>query len=214
MSGYTLYGSKGSGSAIAEAALAIVGIDDYRLIDAATWLPDSALSELHAVNPLGQIPTLLLPDGEVLSESAAILIHLGLMHPQSGLLPQDPMLRARVIRGLVYVAANCYSAISVIDYPERWCADADEDEAVKRRIKQGTRERLHRHWEIFADSFLRDRYLSGEAPAALDWMASVVSRWGGAREHLRRVRPAFATLMDELDRHPDVAAVFARHWEP
>jgi len=213
MSQYTLYGSKGSGSSIVEAALAIVGIDDYRRVDAATWLPDSALSELHAVNPLGQIPTLLLPDGEVLSESAAILIHLGLLYPQSGLLPADPLSRARVIRGLVYLAANCYSAISVIDYPERWCADADADEAVKLRIRQGTRERLYRHWEIFADGFLRNRYLSGEAPGALDWMASVVSRWAGAREHLRVARPAFATLMDELDRHPDVAAVFARHWE-
>ena len=30
-----------------------------------------------AVNPLGQIPTLVLDDGTVLSESAAILIHLG-----------------------------------------------------------------------------------------------------------------------------------------
>lgn len=209
--GYTLYGAKGSGSAIVEAALAIVGID-YRYVDAATWLPESALDELHRVNPLAQIPTLLLPDGEVLTESAAILIHLGLAHPQSGLLPQPATLRARTIRGLVYIAANCYSAISVIDYPERWCADATDDDAVKARIRQGTRDRLHRHWEIFADGFLRDRYLGGEAPGALDWMASVVSRWSGAREHLRSTRPAFATLMDELDRHADVDAVFARHW--
>ena len=51
-----------------------------------------------------------------------------------------------------YIAANCYAAISIIDYPERWCAEADADEAVKERIRAGTRARLHRHWEMFADS--------------------------------------------------------------
>ncbi|MDB5968442.1 MAG: Glutathione S-transferase-like protein [Hydrocarboniphaga sp.] len=212
MSGYRLFGSRRSGSAIAEAGLAIAGID-YRLIDAATWLPESALAELHRVNPLGQIPTLVLPGGEVLTESAAILIHLGLMHPACGLLPDSASGRAHVIRGLVYLAANCYSAISVIDYPERWCADADDDEPAKERIRRGTRQRLYHHWEIFADAFLLDRYLSGAAPGALDWMASVVSRWAGTRSHLREARPAFATLMDELDRHPAVTAVFSRHWE-
>jgi GST-like protein len=213
MSGeHVLYGSKGSGAAIAEAALKLAGAS-YRVVDAATWKPESALAELHRVNPLGQIPTLVLPGGEVLSESAAILIHLGLMHPQSGLLPASPVPRALLIRGLVYIAANCYSAISVLDYPERWCADAGEDDAVKERIRRGTRERLFQHWDIFADTFLLDRYLSGGEPGALDWMASVVSRWGGAREHLRDSRPAFATLMEELDRHPLVAEVFARHWQ-
>lgn len=210
--GHVLYGSRRSGSAIAEAALRLAGVD-YRVVDAATWLPESALAELHHVNPLGQIPTLVLPGGEVLTETAAILIHLGLSYPDSALLPASPPQRALVIRGLVYIAANCYSAISVLDYPERWCADASDDEAVKERIRRGTRERLYRHWDIFADAFLLDRYLSGSAPGALDWMASVVSRWDGAREHLRESRPAFATLMEELDRHPLVVEVFAQHWD-
>ena len=29
--------------------------------------------------------------------------------------------RAQALRGLVFIAANCYAAIGVIDYPERWC---------------------------------------------------------------------------------------------
>jgi GST-like protein len=73
--------------------------------------PDSAIAELEKVNPLRQIPTLVLPDGTVLSESAAILIHLGLAHPASKLLPADASARAKAIRGLVFVAANCYSPV-------------------------------------------------------------------------------------------------------
>src|SRR5450830_876620 len=121
---YTLYGFKGSGSAAVEAALEMAGLP-YRRVDAASWAPGSAVDELQRVNPLRQIPTLQLPDGAILTESAAILLHLGLHHPSSHLLPIDPEQRAQAIRGLVFIAANCYAAISVIDFPERWCVDAD-----------------------------------------------------------------------------------------
>ena len=102
---YTLSGSRGSGSAIAEAALERCGIA-YRTVRASAWEADSAIEELKRVNPLGQIPTLVLPDGSVLTESAAILIHLGLEHPASGLLPADASARAQTLRGLVFIAAT------------------------------------------------------------------------------------------------------------
>ena len=72
---YTLFGSKGSGSAAIEAALTLLG-EPFRSVDAASWEPGSGRDELQRVNPLCQIPTLVLADGSVLTESAAILIHL------------------------------------------------------------------------------------------------------------------------------------------
>src|SRR5271165_4142990 len=158
----------------------------YRVVETASWAPNAAFEDLLKVNPLGQIPTLVLPDGSALSESAAILIHLGELYPESGLLPQGPAARAQVVRGLVFIAANCYAAISIIDFPERWCADADD--AVKERIRAGARARLHQHWEIFADLFPARPYLGGERLGALDLLAAVVSRWSGARAHLAQRR--------------------------
>ena len=104
----TLYGSKGSGSAAIEAALAVAGVP-YEHVDGAEWNRTEGYEQLKRVNPLAQIPTLVLEDGSVLSESAAILIHLGLAHPESGLLAADPSRRAQQIRGLVYIVANCYA---------------------------------------------------------------------------------------------------------
>ena len=104
----TLYGTQGSGSAAAEAGLDVVGLA-YRKVDAASWKPTPGFEELKRVNPLAQIPTLVLDDGSVLTESAAILIHLGLAYPESGLLAGEPSRRAQQIRGLVYIAANCYA---------------------------------------------------------------------------------------------------------
>lgn len=205
----TLYGAKGSGVAAIEAALQLTGTE-YRLVDAATWQPGPGLEELKRVNPLAQVPTLVLDDGAVLTESAAILIELGLRLPASGLLPADPARRAQAIRGLTFIAANCYAAIGVIDYPERWCEPCD-DEAAK-RIRAGTRRRLHELWDLFADTFPATPYLSGERLGALDLLAAVVSRWSGARAHLKESRPRFHALLLEIERTPTVASVFESHW--
>ena len=102
-------------------------------VDAASWQPSPGLDELKRVNPIAQIPTLVLDDGSILTESAAILIHLGLAHPESGLLASDPARRAQQIRGLVYIGANCYAGIGILDYPERWYPDPDD--AVRKAMQ-------------------------------------------------------------------------------
>lgn len=206
---YTLFGFQGSGSAAVEVALELCGVS-YRTVSAASWEPTSAIAELEKLNPLKQIPTLQLPHGGILTESAAILIHLGLEYPATTILPAEPQARAQAIRGLVYIAANCYSAISVVDFPERWCADADD--SAKERIRRGARERLHRNWELFADQFPSRPYLSGAAPGGLDFLAAVVSKWSGARAHLRSARPEFFATLECIENHPSVAPVLARHW--
>lgn len=203
----TLYGTKGSGSAVVEAALARAGLA-FSLVDAASWNPGPGHDALLQVNPLGQIPTLVLADGTVLTESAAILIHLGLTAPPGLLLPGEASARARAVRGLVYIAANCYAAISVIDYPERWCEPCDDD--MKARIRAGTRARLHAHWRVFADQFAIG--FDASQPGALELMATVVSKWSGSRPMLQAERPSFHAQLLRVEQHPEVAAVFQRHW--
>jgi len=211
MNTYTLFGFKGAGSAAVEMALEAAALP-YRLVNAASWEPSSALDELGAVNRLLQIPTLVLPDGGVMTESAAILLHLGLdAAPPGRLLPADAAARAQAIRGLVYIAANCYSAIGMIDYPQRWTGVADE--AEQEAVKQGVRRQLHRHWEVFADTFRAEPFYSGKEPGALDFLAVVVSKWAGARAHLAQHRPAMAEALRRIESHDVVAPVFRRHWD-
>ncbi len=206
---HVLYGSTGSGSAAIEVALEWAG-RPYRIVSAATWEPGEGLEALKRVNPLGQIPTLLLPDGTVLSESAAILIHLGLNHPQSALLPADASARAQALRALVFIAANCYAAVSISDYPERWCAEPDDDSNA--RVRRAARAQLHRAWEAFADQFGGEPFLFGAQPGAADLLAAVVSKWSGTRAHLTQARPHFLATLKRIEVHPRIAPVFARHW--
>jgi GST-like protein len=208
---YTLHGFKGSGSAAVECALELTGTQ-FRIVETASWENNDALAELERVNPLKQIPTLQLPDGTILSESAAILMHLGLSFPNSGLLSDEPNPRDLALRGLVYIAANCYACITVIDYPERFTTLADE--ASLAAVRAGATDRLHRHWEIFADLYPveGERFIAGNQPGALDLLAAVVSKWSGTRKHLKTARPAFLALLERIESHPAVALVLGRHW--
>jgi GST-like protein len=205
----TLYGSQGSGSAAIEVALARCGVV-YRVVTAASWEPTSAIDELAKVNPLKQIPTLDFGDGTVMSESAAILIELGLRYPVSALLPTEPAMRARCIRGLVFIAANCYSAVSVSDYPERWTVASEE--GARKAVREAARAQLHRAWEIFADLFPAAPWFSGPEPGARDFLAATVSKWSGTRAHLRRARPQLLASIEAIEQHSAVKPVFDRHW--
>ena len=206
---YTLYGTKHSGAAVVAAALEVAGVA-YLNVDASSWDEGPGQDELRGINPLVQIPTLVLPDGTVMSESAAILIELGLRHPQSGLLPAEPAARARTLRGLVYLVANCYAATGINDYPERWCVAATD--ADKARIREGTQARAGLLWDMFADAWPATPWLGGAEPGALDIMAAVLSKWTGARKHLAASRPDFFALLQRIEAHPILAGIMARYW--
>ena len=203
---YTLYGIDESGSCMIEIALQRCAVP-WRRVDAASWADGEGSDELARINPLKQVPTLVTPDGQVLSESAAILIHLGLEFPASNLLAGN---RAQIIRGLVYIAANCYSAIGIIDYPQRWLGDVNE--TVQAQLVNGTRRYLHQAWVVFADQFADQLFAANNAPNALGLMAAAVSRWDEAREALNGLAPGFAQTLAQVDADPLVAPVFARHW--
>lgn len=203
---YTLYGIDESGSCMIEIALQRCAVP-WRRVDAASWAEGEGSDELARINPLKQVPTLVTPDGEVLTESAAILIHLGLAFPASELLAGN---RAQILRGLVYIAANCYSAIGIIDYPQRWLGDADQ--AVQAQLATGTRRYLHQAWVMFANQFADQLFTPGKVPNALGIMAAAVSRWDEAREALSGLAPGFALSLAQVDADPIVAPVFARHW--
>src|ERR1700759_1925690 len=160
---YQLYGHRNSGAAAIEAALEVCQLA-YRFIDIEA--STEAAEALSRLNPLKQVPTLQLPDGIAITESVAILIPLWLSFPESGLLPDKAADRDQAIRGMVYIVSNCYAAIGVIDYPERWLVMPDE--ASRQNLMAGARERLHWSWEVFADQFSAELYLDDETPGALD----------------------------------------------
>jgi GST-like protein len=216
---YTLYGNKGSGSACVEAALTLIGAP-FTKVDAASWLKGPGRDALQAINPLAQIPTLVTKEGEVFTESAAVLLALAARHPASGLLPRGLAQQLQAIRAMSFVAANCYALISVIDYPERYCDNAaeGEDASLRERIKKRSTARLHELWDHFALMFANDRhsstFLFGEQIGAADLQAYTVSRWSGARTHIRTHAPRLHEVFELVRSHGKLKPVWDAHFPP
>src|SRR5258708_3029717 len=117
---FTLYGDLGSGAFSAEAALAEAGAP-YRFELVSLEKNEQKQPQFLAINPSGKIPALRLPEGVIVTESAAILLTLADHFPQARLLPpQASNDRAKAYRWLAFMAAEGVPAVVSTVYPARF----------------------------------------------------------------------------------------------
>jgi GST-like protein len=198
----TVYGAQGSGSITVEAALTLMGIP-FDLVEASTWDGPAQQAKVAGVNPLKQVPALVLPGGEVLTESAAILIWLGDSRPDAGLSPRlnDPR-RAEYLRWMVYIPAAIYSMFWVRDDPSRLAADA----AAETVIKERTADRIAECWRLMDSQTSPSPYILGDTFSLLDIYVTVVSRWTPGRRRFYAEAPRLADVVRRVDAEPRLAA--------
>lgn len=104
MSGLVLHNYFRSSTSIRlRAALNLKGLD-YRYVAHHLRKGEQRSPDYLALNPQGLVPALVLEDGEVLTQSLAIIEYLDETYPQPPLLPEDAADRARV-RSLAYAVA-------------------------------------------------------------------------------------------------------------
>jgi maleylpyruvate isomerase len=68
---------------------------ERRVVNLRLGTDEQLQPEFRAVNPIGQVPVLVLDDGRTILQSSAILNYLEEQFPEPALLPADPWLRAR-----------------------------------------------------------------------------------------------------------------------
>ena len=81
---YRLYNRPGSGGFVVEAAFALAD-EPFELVELYSKAGTPLAESFRETNPWKQLPTLILPDGSILTETAAILIHLAAVFPGKGL---------------------------------------------------------------------------------------------------------------------------------
>lgn len=204
----TLYGAAASGSVAVEAALLLLGID-ADIVEGATWAEPEARDRVAPVNPMRQIPTLVWPGGEVMTESAAILIHLADLHPAAGLAPAPGTpARAQFLRWMVYVSSAIYSLHWIKPDVRRIGAPAQARDAVVDAVH----ERIAFCWAQMDAQLSPGRYLLGDALSVLDLYVNVVSRFGPWRERFFGVAPRMASSVRRVDAYPGLRALWARRF--
>ena len=206
---YTLYGAAGSGSVPVEAALTLIGAP-CEVIEAITWEGDHEREKVAPINPMRQIPVLITPTGETITESAAILIWLAEQHPEAVLAPKtgDPR-RAQFLRWMSFIPASIYSMFWVRDVPSRL---GGEDVASQVRIRTLTADRIADCWAVMDSQINPGRWLLGDELTVLDLYVAVVSRWTPRRERFEAVAPKMAAVMKRVDALPELQAFWTERF--
>jgi GST-like protein len=181
---YLVYGQKGTGSVPVEATLLLLG-EPYEVIER------GPSEDRPAGNPMQQVPVLVLPNGELMTESAAILIHLADSHPAARMSPalDDPR-RPAFLRWITYVSAQIYAAHKPV-------------------ILERTAERMAYCWRMMDAQVSPGRYILGEDLSVLDLYVTVVSCWGPRRARFYREAPKLAEVVRRVDRDPRLAEFWA-----
>ena len=206
---YTIYGALGSGSVPVEATLTLLG-QSYQVIEAPTWEGESEQAKVAVVNPLKQIPALVTPAGETITESAAMLIWLADRHPEAGLSPglADSQ-RAQFLRWMTFIPASIYSLFWVRDDPSRLVGD---EVPMQARAKAATAERILDCWAMMDSQVSPGRYLLGDQLSVLDLYVTVVSRWGPRRVRFYDAAPRMAEVVRRVDADPRLTDFWARRF--
>jgi GST-like protein len=203
---HRLIGSRDTGSALVEMAFALAGLELE--VETIPYLePGPARERLLALNPLGQVPTLVLPDGRVMTESAAIFLHVQDLAPRAGLAPPpDAPERPVFLRWLIFVASAVYPTFTYGDLPDRWTLAGAAAEELRRR-SDAARQAAYGQMEAAAGA----PWFLGERFSAIDLYVVMLTRWRPRRPWFDAHAPRLAAIADRAAALPAVAPVLARH---
>ncbi len=204
---YTLYGAPRGGSMIVEAAFAVADVEVAPVdLDWSEVGWDSA--PLKALNPLGQVPTLVTPDGAVMTESAAMILHLNDLKPQAGLAPPaDHPRRPAFLRWLIFLVSAIYPTFTYGDEPARWLAG---DEAAGAKLRSGTDEHRQMLWR-YLEGQVDGPWLLGDTWSALDLYLPAMMYWRPGRAWFQAECPKLHATSARMQSHPAYERVMQRH---
>ncbi len=205
---YKLYGRAGWGSALVEAQLVWYGLP-FSFEPVGDLLRDpQARRVLEKANPLAQVPTLVLLDGGIMSESAAITLLLADITGQDSLVPGPKSAeRGRFLRWLVFIVANIYPTFTYADVPARFV----EVEAAQKPFLATLEAYAQRLWRQI-ESEAGAPWFLGERLSALDIYVSVMTRWRPKRIWFEDETPRLAAIAHKVDALPALAEVWKRNY--
>lgn len=202
---YRLYTRPGSGGFVVEAALALANVQFDQIDVPKKDPPDPAFLD---ISPLNQVPVLTLPNGQSITESAAICILLAERHPQAGLAPAagSPD-RVDFLRWMAFMSSVLYPAILRLYYAHRYTTDAEG----KKAVKQAAIAEMDRGFAI-VDAALEERdWLVGDAMSLADIYLVMLVAWHPDVDKARADWPNVERLWSALRAHPLMKRLNASH---
>jgi GST-like protein len=205
---YKLFGRPGWGSLLVESQLVWYGLP-YQIEDLEDLFKSAAAREkLRVVNPLAQVPTLVLPDGQVMTESAAITLHLADVTGSRDLVPAaEENARPLFLRWLVFLVANVYPTFTYADDPARFVVGEEAQQGFRKNVDAYARQLWQQlHGAAGQPWFLSERF------SALDIYIGVMTRWRPRRTWFAASCPGLHAIALRVDAEPRLSGVWQRNF--
>lgn len=202
---FTLYGRSGSGSLAVQVALEEIGAPYERI-----WVSQdpAEVARFRELNPTGKVPALVLPDGTLMFESAAMLVHLALLYPDAGLAPKPGTSRhALFLQWMIFLSANVYEAALRMYYSDRYSSRGSADSDAIRQ--KGVADFLA-YLELVSRG-LRPYVLGAEYSVADVYLYMLASWYPNGKAQLHERLPALGEHSALVSARPAMVKVEADH---
>lgn len=124
--------------------------------------------------PTNQVPALQTPEGQIITEGAAIVLYL-LDKSESPMLPGDLMRKAEFLRWLMFDYATMHPAYGRM-FAIRFRVQMDESERTS--VLKQLAGQVSRLWAILDKELEKKRFITGDEPTIVDYLAAVYASWG------------------------------------
>jgi glutathione S-transferase len=173
------------------------GIDvDTVKVDLTTHRLDDG-TDYHAVNPRGYVPALVLDDGTLLTEVAALLPYLGDLKPEANLLPPAGTLERVQLQGwLSFVSSELHKVFSP------WLWHKDTAASTRRSVT----ERIAVRFAELDRRLATQPYLMGQSFSVADAYAFTIVNWSHITGISLKPYPSLAAYQDRIAARPAVIA--------
>ena len=207
---YKLYDGHGTGGVTVRAALAEIEAP-HDIVEIDLEAGGQSTDEYTRINPCQQVPALELPDGSVLTENIAILMHLADSHPQAGLAPPcGSVERAQINRWLSFFAMNVYGPEYLRMRPAFYTTDPSGADG----IAEAATAYLTRHYGIFESALGTGPYYLGDRFSILDIYVWMIVQYWGNYDGMRRDWPKTLRLVETVIERPRIKPVHDAQFGP
>jgi glutathione S-transferase len=202
---YILYGGDFTRSGLVQWVLDEGGLDyTFRKIDIIKG--ENKTPEYLAVNPAGLVPALVMPDGEALTETAALMLHLADRHNLTDLAPdQSDPLRGLFLSTIFFLASDIQAEMKRFHFPHRFSLRTEDNamtQVMSRAMVLGRLATVN-EWLAKGGPYL----LGGRFSLADGFLCFWVAYLG--REETGRRLPAIGKLYALVRARPRIGALLA-----
>jgi len=161
-------------------------------------------AEFKRINPKGKVPV-LAADGEIVTESAAIMYYLALRHPDRRLVPDTPLGMSRTIEWTNWLAGILASAVGQNTHPARYSAE----DGAHAGIRDKGRENLLAAYAQINDKLAGRAWALDEGYSIVDPMLLIFFRWGNVLALDMRQFSHWCAHVRRMEQRPAVQATLA-----